>query len=203
MNKWDERYRREEYVYGREPNEFLVQVQPQIPMGRILCLGEGEGRNAVFLAEKGYDVTAVDLSRVGLDKAERLAAERSVKIRTLVADLKDFVIEPRAWQGIVSIFCHLEPQLRRRVLRACIEGLIDGGAFVLEAFTPDQLRYGTGGPKTLDLLYTLADLRIDLSGLDLCIGRETVCRRVEGIGHTGDAAVVQVLAFKNRSFAAR
>lgn len=197
MNKWDERYSREEYVYGREPNEFLVQVQPHIPPGHVICLGEGEGRNAVFLAEKGYDVTAVDLSPVGLAKAERLAAENGVEIRTIVADLADFVIEPQAWQGIVSIFCHLEPTLRRRVHRACTEGLAEGGALVLEAFTPEQLRYGTGGPKSLELLYTLKDLYEDFAELNFLIGQEKVCQRVEGFGHTGDAAVVQVLALKN------
>ncbi|MDZ7371331.1 MAG: class I SAM-dependent methyltransferase [candidate division KSB1 bacterium] len=197
MNKWDERYSREDYVYGREPNEFLVQVQPHIPMGRVLCLGEGEGRNAVFLAGRGYEVTAVDLSPVGLAKAERLAAESGVKIRTIVADLSDFFIEPRAWQGIVSIFCHLEPALRRRVHRACAEGLAEGGALVLEAFTPEQLRYGTGGPKSLELLYSLKDLYEDFPELNFLIGQEKVCRRVEGLGHTGDAAVVQVLALQN------
>lgn len=87
---WDERYDGADYVYGTEPNEFLVSQIGQLPPGRVLCLAEGEGRNAVFLAEHGFAVTAVDQSAVGLAKAERLAAQRGVHIETVVADLAEF-----------------------------------------------------------------------------------------------------------------
>ena len=112
---WDQRYGGKEYAYGTEPNEFLVAMAPRLPMGRVLCLGEGEGRNAVWLAGQGYDVTAVDASRVGLEKAERLAAERGVTMTTVHSNLAAYDIEPGIWDGILSVFCHLPTTLRADV----------------------------------------------------------------------------------------
>jgi len=168
MNSWDEKYGAPGHYYGTEPNGFLREHHAMIPAGgRVLCLAEGEGRNAVFLAQQGYRVVAVDQSPVGLRKAEILAAERGVTISTVVADLADYRIEPGRFDGIVSIWCHLPPPLRADVHRRVVAGLKRGGAFLLEAYTPAQLHYGTGGPKSIDLLPTLAELRIELDGLDL------------------------------------
>jgi 2-polyprenyl-3-methyl-5-hydroxy-6-metoxy-1,4-benzoquinol methylase len=125
MMMWDQRYGGEEYAYGTAPNEFLVAMAPRLPMGRVLCLGEGEGRNAVWLAGRGYEVTAVDASRVGLEKAERLAAERGVTITTVHADLAKHDIDPDAWDGILSIFCHLPPALRADVHHRFVVDVFD------------------------------------------------------------------------------
>lgn len=124
---WDEWYGKPGSVYGTNPNDFLVSVAPRIPQGRILCLGEGEGRNAVYLASLAYEVVAVDQSEVGLAKAEKLAAQQGVKIKTIVADLADFIIEPKSWQGVVSIFCHLPSALWEQVHRDAVAGLTLGG----------------------------------------------------------------------------
>jgi len=195
MMKWDERYAGEEYFYGTDPNDFLKQHVALIEAGgRVLCLGEGEGRNAVFLARCGFAVTAVDQSPVGLEKARRLAATHGVSLTTQVADLAIYRIQPRHWHAIISIWCHLPGALRRSVHEQVVAGLVPGGLFLLEAYTPDQLKYGTGGPKELDLLPTLADLRIDLAPLTFEIGRELVRNVQEGRGHSGQSAVVQVLA---------
>lgn len=191
---WERRYSASAYAYGTEPNGFLVEVADRIPAGRVLCLAEGEGRNAVWLAARGHAVTAVDSSATGLAKAEALARTRAVRIETIVADLSSFAIAPGAWSGIVAIFAHLPPQLRRAVHRAAARGLACGGVFVIEAFTPRQLALGTGGPKQRDLLFTLDELREDLTGLDFKVGREMERDVVEGRYHTGRAAVVQVLA---------
>jgi Cyclopropane fatty acid synthase and related methyltransferases len=196
QNRWDERYGGEEYVFGTEPNDFLKSVAARIPRGRVLCLADGEGRNGVFLAEQGCDVVSVDASAVGLEKARRLAESRGVTIETVQADLADYEIAPEAWDGVVSIFCHLPPELRRSVHQRVVAGLKPGGAFVLEAYTPDQLRYGTGGPPTADLMPTLAELRAELAGLAFEHAAETERAVVEGAGHTGLAAVVQVFAVK-------
>ncbi len=96
---WNERYSQTEYAYGKHPNDFLVQVIQQIPKGHVLSLAEGEGRNAVYLAQQGCQVTAVDGSSIGLEKARKLAAERSVEIETIVADLAEFVIQPNSWDA--------------------------------------------------------------------------------------------------------
>jgi SAM-dependent methyltransferase len=111
---WDQRYGGKEYAYGTEPNEFLVAMASRLPTGRVLCLGEGEGRNAVWLAGQGYDVTAVDASRVGLEKAQRLAVERGVTITTVHSDLAAYDIDSDTWDGILSVFCHLPPQAASR-----------------------------------------------------------------------------------------
>ncbi len=193
---WDQRYGEETYAYGTEPNEFLVAMAEELPAGRLLCLGEGEGRNAVWLAQQGYEVTAVDTSGIGLRKAQLLATEREVRIRTVQADLDDFVIEPARWDAIVSVFCHLPPGLRARVHRRAVNGLRLGGVFLLEAYTPRQLEYATGGPPTVELMMDLESLRGELAGLAFLHAEELLREVREGEFHNGTGAVVQVVARK-------
>jgi len=191
---WNQRYSGETYAYGTEPNAFLVAMLDQLPHGKVLCLGEGEGRNAVWLARQGQEVTAVDSSKVGLEKARRLADARGAQITTVQADLADFEIETQHWNVIVSIFCHLPPALRRDVHRRCVEGLRPGGAILLEAYTPAQLDYQTGGPPTADMMMDAQSLRSELAGLEFLHLQECVREVHEGEFHNGPGAVVQVLA---------
>ncbi|SNB46741.1 cyclopropane-fatty-acyl-phospholipid synthase family protein [Geobacter sp. DSM 9736] len=193
---WDQRYATAEYVYGTEPNAFLVEVRDSIPQGRVLCLAEGEGRNAVYLARRGCSVLAVDSSPVGLAKAERLAVEHGVKIETVCADLAAFDPGEGQWDAVVSIFCHLPQHLRRELHRKVVKGLRSGGVFVLEGYTPAQLKLRTGGPPTEDMMMTLADLKEELAELQFEHGTELEREVVEGTLHTGRGAVVQVLARK-------
>lgn len=195
---WDERYAEPGYAYGVEPNQFLQEVAERyLPAsGRVLCLAEGEGRNAVFLAERGFDVTAVDSSAVGLDKAQRLANERKVELKTVVADLRDFPLGVGAWDGIVSIWCHLPSKLRADLHARAVEALKPGGVFLLEAYSPEQLRYGTGGPGHVDLLVSLDALLGELRGLET-VRAESLVRHVsEGKYHEGPSAVVELIARK-------
>jgi SAM-dependent methyltransferase len=194
---WDERYDTADFVYGREPNAFLAAVGGMIPPGDVLCLAEGEGRNAVFLARQGHRVVAVDSSAVGLAKAARLAGENGVRIETVAADLAEFAMEPGRWDAIVSIFCHLPPQVRRALHHKVVEGLRPGGLFILEAYTPAQLALRTGGPPTEEMMMTLAGLREELAGLEFLQAREIERDVVEGRLHTGRGAVVQVVARKS------
>lgn len=189
---WDDRYARDEFIYGTAPNDFVAAMATRIPAGPVLCLAEGEGRNAVFLAARGHAVTAVDQSAIGLAKAQRFAAVRGVSLTTIVADLGRFSIEPGSWSGMVTTFGHLPPQLRRDVFAAAVRGLRPGGVFLLEAYTPAQLAYDTGGPKDLELLMTADALRAELAGLRFEVLHEIERRVTEGDGHTGRAAVVQV-----------
>jgi SAM-dependent methyltransferase len=196
--QWNSRFSVPEYVYGTKPNDFLVESAPALPPApaRVLSLGEGEGRNAVYLASLGHRVTAVDASDVGLRKAERLAAERGVPLETVVSDLGDFTIAPGTWDAVVLIFCHLPMPLRQQVHRAAVAGLRPGGVLVLEGYTPAQLALRTGGPPVRELLYTSEVLREDFEGLELPVLRELERNVVEGKLHTGRAAVVQVLGRK-------
>lgn len=194
---WDARYGGAPHVYGTEPNDFLKTWAHRLPpRGRVLSLAEGEGRNAVFLAGLGHVVTAVDQSAVGLEKARRFAAARGVTLETVVADLTDYVVAPKAWDGVVSIFCHVPPAVRCRLHAGVLAGLRPGGVFLLEAYRPAQLQYKTGGPPTADLLPSLDELRTELSGLEFFHAVETERDVVEGSLHTGRAAVVQLVAVK-------
>ena len=149
MISWDERYGTAGYFYGTEPNDFLRGHCAEIRHGGdVLCLAEGEGRNAVYLAQQGLHPLALDQSPVGLAKAVQLAAARGVQLDTLVANLADYQVEPGRWDGIVSIWCHLPSALRAVVHRQVVTGLKIGGVFLLEAYTPAQLAHGTGGPKS-------------------------------------------------------
>lgn len=191
---WDQRFAADEYVYGTNPNAFVAEMAAKIPAGPVLCLAEGEGRNAVHLAQLGHAVTAVDQSAVGLAKAARLAVTRGMQVVTIAANLENYVIETSAWAGIVMTFGHLPPPLRRSVHAHVVAGLQPGGIYLLEAYTPAQIALGTGGPKDPSLCMTIAALREELAGLEFVVGRECERDVIEGTGHTGRGAVVQVMA---------
>jgi 2-polyprenyl-3-methyl-5-hydroxy-6-metoxy-1,4-benzoquinol methylase len=193
---WDQRYSADEYIYGKDPNEFLANAVDKLPKGKVLCLAEGEGRNAVFLAGLGYEVVAVDSSSVGLEKARKLAQERGVTINTIVSDLADFDIEPESWDGIVSIFAHVPPAVRQVLHKKAVNGLRSGGVMILEAYRPDQLKYKTGGPPTAEFMMTLEGLEQELKGLTVDYGVELDRDIVEGKFHTGKGAVVQIIGIK-------
>lgn len=193
---WDERYSAEEYIYGKTPNKFLAENYDVIPKGNVLSLAEGEGRNAVFLAKQGYRVTAVDASQVGLQKAGKLAQENGVSVELIHADLADFDIGENKWDGIVSIFCPLPSALRKELHKKVVAGLKPNGVFLVEAYTPEQLKYRTGGGNSADLMTTKESLNLELNRLTfkrlVALERDVI----EGIYHTGLAAVVQAIALK-------
>lgn len=203
---WDQRYSDSAYAYGTEANDFLVSMADRLPAGKILCLAEGEGRNAVWLAEQTLsmqgntglrnEVTAVDASRVGLQKADKLARARGVEITTVHADLANYDIGTQQWDLIVSVFCHLPPDLRQDVHRRCVEGLRQDGMLLLEAYTPLQLEYKTGGPPVSEMMMDAKSLRRELEGLEFLHLQECIREIHEGQFHNGEGAVVQALARK-------
>lgn len=195
-NFWDERYGTDEYAYGIEPNDFLRAEAHRIPPGPVLCLAEGEGRNAVFLAGLGHQVTAVDLSIEGLRKAERLAQRHGVAIEIIQADLATFELGLGRWSGIVEIFAHVPPPVRYRLHAQIPLALRAGGCLVLETYRPEQLALGTGGPKELSLLSTLAELREQLSPLELVVARDANREIHEGRFHDGPSATVQLVGVR-------
>jgi len=196
-NPWNARYDSEEYYYGVEPNDFLRESVGSIPPGgSVLCLAEGEGRNAVYLASLGFRVVAVDGSSVGLEKLKRLAVEKGVSVETKVVDLAQYEIKQNTYDGIVSIWCHLPVELRKMVHRDSQDGLRPGGVFIHESYHPRQLEYKTGGPPTADLMLTAAVLGDELRGLHFESLREIDREIHEGKGHRGMSAVVQAIARK-------
>ena len=193
---WDQRYNTPEYIYGKTPNDFLVEMIDRLPKGEVLSLAEGEGRNGVYLAQQGCRVTGVDSSAVALQKAQNLATERGVQLTTLHRNLSELEIEPAAWDAVVSIFCHLPAPLRASLHRQVVQGLRPGGCLLLEAYTPRQLEFRTGGPPTIELMMDLKTLRQELKGLNLEHAREVERDIREGSYHNGRSAVVQILARK-------
>lgn len=193
---WDERYATDDYRFGTRPNQFLVDCTAGLTPGRALSLGEGEGRNAVYLAQLGFDVTAVDQSAVGNAKARRLAALKGVCITTVTADLNDYVIEPGSWDLIIDFFCHMPETERVALHQRVIDGLKPGGAYIYEIFTPQQLELATGGPTTRDLVVSLEQARTELAGLNLRVAREVVRHRDEEDSDSRLQAVLQVMGIK-------
>jgi len=194
INTWDERYSDSEYIYGKEPNEFLSQHLDQLPPGHILSLAEGEGRNAVFLAKKGRKVTAVDSSTVGLEKAIKLAHENSVSIETVCADLAHYQLAKNAYDGIVSIFCHVPADARKFLYSQLASAIKPGGVFLMEAYTPAQIGKGTGGPPVAEFTTSLDEMQNYLQEFEILHGVELDRDIVEGKFHTGIGSVVQIIA---------
>lgn len=196
---WDERYSHPNFVYGYKPNDFLKQNEVMLRRrSRVLGIGDGEGRNGVWLAERGHRVTTVDYSAVAVEKATGWAQERGVSIDARVADLAEWVHSDAAagpWDGVVSIFCHLAPDLRELVARRLVAAMAPGGKLLLEAYTPAQLQLGTGGPRVESVLMTRERATSDWAGLKLDV--KLVERRIfEGMGHQGLSSVIQVLGQK-------
>ena len=202
---WNTRYAAEGYAYGTAPNEFLVQCLPalkSLPRGaRVLCLADGEGRNGVWLATQGCAVTSVDIAEEGLRKARALAERAGVGLKTVQADVTAFEPGRDCWDAIVSIFLHLPARPRRALHQRCFNGLRVGGLFVFEAYSPEQLAFGTGGPKEIGLLPTLAEVEgdfADCNGAAIEHRFSGVRSVVEGPLHSGDGHVVQLVVRKGR-----
>ncbi len=193
---WEQRFSADTYIYGTEPNDFLRQSVETIPRGSALCLAEGEGRNAVFLAESGFDVHSVDLTEAGVAKTLRLAEQRNVRVDAIAGDLASFDIGVERWDLIVSIFAHMPPHVRRGLHHRVVSALKHGGMLVLEAYTPSQIGRGTGGPSSAEMTMTLDSLRDELVGLELVHSEELDRDVLEGAGHTGIGAVVQLIGRK-------
>jgi SAM-dependent methyltransferase len=198
MNVWNERFSQKEYLYGREPNEFIREHADRIPGQTVLCLAEGEGRNAVFLAGLGHRVLAVDKADAGLKKARDLADSRGVSIETEAADLATYDPGRERWDGIISTFVHLPRDIRARCHARVVSALKPGGVFLLEAYSPRQGDMpGKGGPPpSSGMLMRLEEVAEELSGLDFFIAREIERDVNEGTGHRGLSAVIQILAIK-------
>jgi SAM-dependent methyltransferase len=192
---WDERYAEPEFAYGDAPNDYLVSKGAML-QGPVLCLAEGQGRNAVYLARLGLDVTAVDQSAVGLACAAELATRNGVTIHTAVADLGAFDLGEERWGAIVSIFAHVPEAIRQAVHGRIATALKPGGLFLLEAYRPEQLGLGTGGPQNPALMMSREALRDELTGLDWLEGAEVEREIHEGVYHNGNSRTIQVICRK-------
>jgi SAM-dependent methyltransferase len=195
---WDQRFDRSDYLYGTEPSQFLVAQRDLIRPGqRALVIAEGEGRNAVYLAEQGLEVTAMDSSPVALAKARKLAAERAVEVDFRDADLADWHWDPAAYDLVAAIFIQFaDPALRADIFAGMQRTLAPGGLLLLHGFTPAQLAYASGGPPCAELLYTPGLLREHFAGMEIVRLEDYELELQEGSGHSGRAALIDLVARK-------
>jgi SAM-dependent methyltransferase len=191
---WDQRYSSPEYIYGREPNNRYRMLIDSLPAGRILLPGEGEGRNAVYAARRGWEVTALDQSAEGRCKALALAEEAGVVIRYEVGDLLTMPLPSGTFDLISLIFVHFPPEARLEVHKRLSNLLSPRGVFHLLAFRPEQLALGTGGPKNLDLLYSEKELRQDFAELGQVNLSLLDDHFDEGSYHRGPYAAIEMIA---------
>ena len=165
---WNRRYGDAPDFYGARPNDWVAQCCSGLAPGlRVLCLAEGQGRNALWLAARGMQVTAVDASDVAMRQLAETAAARGLAIETVASMLPDWSPPPTHFDVVVLVYAHFPPELRPRIHREAAAALVPGGLLVLEAFDQSQLGRASGGPKDLAMLYSTELLREDFAMLDI------------------------------------
>jgi 2-polyprenyl-3-methyl-5-hydroxy-6-metoxy-1,4-benzoquinol methylase len=193
---WNERYRNHDSVYGIEPNEFFKQQLDILAPGRLLLPGEGEGRNALYAAARGWSVTAIDYSEAAQQKAMMRASEQNLSIDYQVEDIVSF--EPREQFDVIAlIYVHLPPQVRAAFHTRLKNALKPGGTLILEAFHKQQLRNSSGGPSELSMLYDAETLLQDFEDLSMVHCAAHTVELAEGIFHNGRADVIRLVVRKD------
>jgi 2-polyprenyl-3-methyl-5-hydroxy-6-metoxy-1,4-benzoquinol methylase len=196
---WDKRFSQAEYVFGKEPNAYLKkQVEKFIQPGAYaLCVADGEGRNSVWLAKQGLSVEAFDISPVAIEKANQLASHGQVSVAFTVASTHSWVWKPNHYDLIAAIFIQFAtPNMRVDLFAQMRDSLKPGGYLILQGYTPKQLDYKTGGPPSIDHLYTTELIQDLLRGMEICDWQEYEAVIHEGEGHHGMSALMGVVARK-------
>lgn len=198
QERWNTRFDHEEYLFGTSPNAFLASQRHLLTPGqRALAIADGEGRNGVWLAEQGLQVTAVDFSPVALAKARRLAEGSGVEVSFVQADLARWEWAESSFDVVVAIFIQFaDPKLRETIFQGIRRTLVSGGLLLLQGYRPEQLQYGTGGPPHAENMYTDAMLRDAFSGFEILHLQEHDSIIEEGSGHQGMSALVDLIARK-------
>ena len=192
---WDERFSSSDFVFGTEPAAFLADAASHLdPGSRVLCVADGEGRNSVFLAGQGHDVTAFDASPVGVDKARGLAAERGQDVSFHVSGIEDWDWS-QPYDALVAIFIQfMGPDMRATIFDGFRQAVRPGGLLLLHGYAPRQVNYGTGGPKALENMYTEDLLRAHFGDWQIVTLRDYDAELSEGKGHSGRSGLVDLVA---------
>ena len=194
---WDERFAGKEYVYGTKPNSFFKKSIEQLTPGKLLLPGEGEGRNAVFAASKGWQVTAIDQSSEAKRKAIKLAMDNNCNFQYHLLDIMDLETETVQYDVIGLFFFHLPPEIRKKAHQLLVKKLIPGGQIILEAFSKSQLGKTSGGPPVLEMLFDKQILEGDFKDLKIIDPVEKTVMLNEGSFHQGEASVIQLIGQKS------
>jgi SAM-dependent methyltransferase len=193
---WEERFKNADYAYGTEPNEFFKAFIDGCQPGKLLLPAEGEGRNAVYAARKGWDVSAFDFSLNARRKALELAIRKNVTINYFVADIEFHELLEEDFDVIALIHIHFAPSTRKFIHGKMLHSLKKEGFLVIEAFSKNQIRFTSGGPSNPEMLYSVDDLKEDFDSLDIQILYQTEIEMNEGEFHQGTASVIRFVATK-------
>jgi len=196
INFWDERYSSEEYVYGTAPNMFFKTEIEKIEPGSILLPAEGEGRNAVFAATLGWNVTAYDSSISGKNKADALAKKNNVAVDYILKDHDNFESKINSYDCIALIYVHTPEFIRKTLHQKLLNYLKPGGVIIIEGFSQNQINNNSGGPKELEMLFSKEELMDDFSTLDNIEIYEKDIILDEGNFHKGSASVIRLVGYK-------
>jgi len=198
LDHWEARFASADYVFGTEPNAFLAKQKPLLPKaGRALAVADGEGRNGVWLAEQGLDVLSIDFSPAAQAKARALAQARNVRLTTELVDVTKWRWPAAEYDVVAVIFTQfVAPDDRHEMFARIRDTIKPGGLLLLEGYTPRQLRYGTGGPKQIENLYTRELLEREFASFSQLSIDEYDCELNEGTRHTGMSAVIDLVARK-------
>lgn len=193
---WDARYGKEAFAYGMHPNVFFKEELSKMDAGLLLLPCEGEGRNAVFSAQLGWEVIAVDSSEQGREKAMNFAAQQQVEINYLNSDITGLNFPENTYNAIGLIYAHFNATARKLLHEKLAHALKPKGRIILEAFSKEQFGRNSGGPKILDMLYSKEELLEDFSGLSIVHAGEYEIDLDEGEFHQGKAKIVRIVAEK-------
>jgi len=198
LERWNTRFSAEGYLFGTEPNAFLASQRARLKPGmRALSIADGDGRNSVFLARQGLEVTAFDFSPVAIEKAKRLAAQAGVRVDYRQSDMMAWEWEPSRYDVIAAIFFQfLDPRQRAKVFAGLETSLAPGGLLLLQGYRPEQIANGTGGPKEDENMYTEPLLRESFANLEILhlASHDDVIE--EGTAHRGMSALIDLVARK-------
>ncbi|EKB50466.1 class I SAM-dependent methyltransferase [Cecembia lonarensis] len=195
-NFWDEKFGQAPGLYGESPNDFVRQQLAKHPKGKILFPGEGEGRNALYAASLGWEVTALDQSKIAQKHTLEKAKDLGLTIDYQVCDVVNFISAPNEFDVIALIYFHLPLMIRDKVHQKFIKALKDTGTLIIEGFGKPQLQFNSGGPKSLEMLYDLDELKNSFPGMTWESEFDGIIQLNEGIGHKGDAHVVRLIGKK-------
>jgi SAM-dependent methyltransferase len=196
LERWNQRFSAPGYLFGAAPNAFLASRKSLLKAGQsALCVADGDGRNSVWLAQQGLEVSAFDFSPVAVEKARRLAAQRGVSVRYDVAGVYDWAWPAAAFDVVAAIFVQFaDPAMREFMFARMVRALKPGGLLLLEGYTPKQLEYKTGGPSRVENLYTGPMLREAFRGMEVLELREYEAELEEGERHAGRSALIDLVA---------
>lgn len=201
VNRWNDRYSNEEFAYGEQPNNYLKQQLEKLMRGAILFPAEGEGRNAVFAARMGWEVSAFDISSAGKQKAIRLASANEVSIDYQVGELEELTYTPEQFDAVALIYAHFPASIKSLYHQKIDQLLRKGGTVIFEAFSKKHLDYITrnekvGGPKELDMLFSKEEILSDFANYEVIELVEQEIELNEGVFHNGIGSVIRFVGRK-------